>query len=266
MSILAPSRTGLVEREGVRTRYNVYGEGATTILLLPTWSIVHARTWKAQVPYLARQYRVVTLDGRGNGGSDRPIGSQAYRPPEFIADILAVMDEVGIASAIIAGFSFGGHLAALLAARHPERVTGAILIAPTAPFGPNNPSRNPTSFLAEQVAHDGWGKFNKHYWLKNYDDFLAFFFGRMFAEPHSTKQIEDGVSWGAEIGPEVLVDTIMGRFESAHEEGEEVYREIRCPVIVIHGDQDDVIPHAKRERVAELLGAPLLTIEQSTCE
>jgi pimeloyl-ACP methyl ester carboxylesterase len=148
----------------------------------------------------------------------------------------------------------------------PIRREGAILIAPTAPFGPNNPSRNPTSFLAEQVAHDGWGKFNKHYWLKNYDDFLAFFFGRMFAEPHSTKQIEDGVSWGAEIGPEGLVDTIMGRFESAHEEGEEVYREIRCPVIVIHGDQDDVIPHAKRERVAELLGAPLLTIEQSTCE
>ncbi len=82
MSILAPVSTGFVEREGVRTRYDVYGGGATTILLLPTWSIVHARTWKAQVPYLARHYRVVTIDGWGNGRSDRPEGAQAYRPPD----------------------------------------------------------------------------------------------------------------------------------------------------------------------------------------
>ncbi|HSP25384.1 MAG TPA: alpha/beta fold hydrolase [Saliniramus sp.] len=263
MSILAPVTTGFVERDGVRTRYRVYGEGTTTIVLLPTWSIVHARTWKAQVPYLARHYRVVTIDGRGNGDSDRPESAGAYRPPEFIADILAVMDEIGIGTAIIVGFSFGGHLAALLAARHPERVSGAILIAPTAPFGPNNPSRNPASFLADQADHEGWGKFNKHYWLENYENFLSFFFGRIFPEPHSTKQIEDGVSWGAQTSPEVLIDTIMGRFESAHEEGEEVYRRIACPVIVIHGEEDDVVPYAKGRCVAELLGAPLLTIERS---
>lgn len=263
MSILAPVNSGFIEREGVRTFYDVYGEGATTILLLPTWSIVHARAWKAQVPYLARHYRVITIDGRGNGRSDRPKGARAYRPPEFIADIVAVMDEVGIDAAVIVGFSFGGHLAALLAARHPERVTGTILIAPTAPFGPNNPSRNPTNFLAAQADHEGWEKFNKHYWLENYQDFLSFFFGRTFTEPHSTKQIEDSVSWGSQTSPEVMVDTILGRFESALEEGEEVYRQIACPVIVIQGDEDDVTPYAKGQYVAELLGAPLVTIEQS---
>ena len=42
------------------------------MLLLPTWSIVHSRHWKMQVPYLARHCRVLTFDGRGNGRSDRP--------------------------------------------------------------------------------------------------------------------------------------------------------------------------------------------------
>ena len=50
----------------------MFGEGEETLLLLPPWSIVHSRFWKAQVPYLARHFRVVTFDPRGNGRSDRP--------------------------------------------------------------------------------------------------------------------------------------------------------------------------------------------------
>jgi hypothetical protein len=61
-----PDRDGYVERDGVRVFYEVFGEGERAIVLLPTWSIVHARHWKAQVPYLSRHFRVVTFDGRGN--------------------------------------------------------------------------------------------------------------------------------------------------------------------------------------------------------
>ena len=67
-----PDADGYVERDGVRTFYEVYGQGEPTVLLLPTWSIVHSRFWKMQVPYLARHHRVVVFDGRGNGKSDRP--------------------------------------------------------------------------------------------------------------------------------------------------------------------------------------------------
>ena len=73
-----PDHTGYVERGGVRVFYEVYGKGERTVLLLPTWSIVHSRFWKAQIPYLARHLRVVTFDGRGNGRSDRPAGAHAY--------------------------------------------------------------------------------------------------------------------------------------------------------------------------------------------
>ncbi len=74
----APDVVGVVERDGVRLAYEVAGDGPTTVLLMPTWSIVHSRVWKAQVGYLARHHRVVTFDGRGCGRSDRPAGAAAY--------------------------------------------------------------------------------------------------------------------------------------------------------------------------------------------
>ena len=66
-----PDETGFIERDGVRVFWERYGDGAPTILLMPTWSIVHSRHWKGQIAYLARHFRVVTYDGRGNGRSDR---------------------------------------------------------------------------------------------------------------------------------------------------------------------------------------------------
>ena len=87
-----PDRTGTVERNGVRIYYEVHGDGVPTVLLMPSWSIVHSRMWKAQIPYLARHYRVIAFDGRGNGKSDRPKGAEAYRAEEYVADAVAVLD------------------------------------------------------------------------------------------------------------------------------------------------------------------------------
>ena len=74
-----PDQTGFVERDGVRVFWEAYGTGDQTILLLPTWEIVHSRIWKGQIPYLARRFRVVTFDPRGNGRSDRPPGAGRLR-------------------------------------------------------------------------------------------------------------------------------------------------------------------------------------------
>ena len=67
-----PDIKGFIERDGVKVGYEVFGEGEPTILLFTSWAIVHARQWKDQVPYLARRFRVITVEGRGNGRADRP--------------------------------------------------------------------------------------------------------------------------------------------------------------------------------------------------
>ena len=75
-----PDESGYIERDGVRVFWERYGEGGPDVLLLPTWSLIHSRHWKLQIPYLARHCRVVTFDGRGNGRSDRPVGAAGGCP------------------------------------------------------------------------------------------------------------------------------------------------------------------------------------------
>src|SRR5918994_1919892 len=81
-----PDESGYVERDGVRLHWEVYGSGEPTVLLLPTWSIIHSRHWKMQIPYLARHCRVLTFDGRGNGRSDRPQDPEAYNKHVWLRD------------------------------------------------------------------------------------------------------------------------------------------------------------------------------------
>ena len=183
-----PDEEGYVERNGVRIFYEVYGEGERTILLLPTWSIVHSRHWKMQIPYLARHVRVVTFDGRGNGRSDRPHGVQAYLEREFAADALAVMDATGTERATLAGVSCAALWATLLAADHPERVDGIVYIAPAVGLAPGHPERQVYAFDEEHDTDEGWAKYNSHFWSRDYRTFLEYFFEQCFNEPHSTKQ------------------------------------------------------------------------------
>ena len=94
-------QVGSIERDGVTIAYQVWdgpaverGNGGPTVVLLPTWSIVPSRMWKAQVPYLARHFRVITFDGRGSGWSSKPVGAAAYAEGEYVADTFAVLNAV----------------------------------------------------------------------------------------------------------------------------------------------------------------------------
>ncbi len=67
-----PAIEGVVERDGGRIAYEVYGAGDPPMVFVPPWQIVHSRIWKAQIPDFARRHLVVAWDNRGNGRSDRP--------------------------------------------------------------------------------------------------------------------------------------------------------------------------------------------------
>src|SRR5712692_3824294 len=186
-----PDETGFVEQNGIRLYWERFGAGEQTIFFLPTWSIIHSRFWKFQIPYFARHFRVLTFDGRGNGKSDRPKEPAAYAEEEFAADALAVMDATGTEQAALVSFSLGAQRALLLAANHADCVAAAAFIGPYVPLGSPLPERSVYPFDEPLETEEGWAKYNKDYWLRDYPDFLEFFFSKMFAEPHSTKQIDD---------------------------------------------------------------------------
>ncbi|HEU0335426.1 MAG TPA: alpha/beta fold hydrolase [Gaiellaceae bacterium] len=258
-----PDAQGFVERDGVRVFYEVYGSGEPTVLLLPTWSIVHSRHWKMQIPYLARHCRVLTFDGRGNGRSDRPPGAAAYTVPEFAADALAVLDATSTGRCLLAGVSCAALWGTLLAAEHPERVDGAVFIGPAVALAPPHPERAVHDFEEQLVTDEGWAKYNRHYWLEHYPEFLLFFFEQCVTEPHSTKLIEDLVGWGLETDPQTLIDTEHGLALPCIGPFEQLCARVRCPVLVIHGDEDAIRPHAQGAALAAATGGKLVTFAGS---
>jgi pimeloyl-ACP methyl ester carboxylesterase/predicted glycosyltransferase len=213
-----------------------------------------------QVPYFARHFRVVVFDPRGNGRSDRPLDPDAYAEAEYAADALAVLDASETERAIVVSHSIGAQRSLLLAQQHPARVAGLFVIGPTVPLAEPHDYRLQHSFDDELEEHEGWAKFNRHYWLREYEDFLWFFFSNMFNEPHSTKATEDGVGWGLEATPEVLVATQLGP-SITEAETREAAKSVQCPVVVLHGDRDRISPHARGVAYADAIGGTLVTLE-----
>ena len=272
-----PDSSGHVDCDGVEIYYEVHGDGEPTILLLPSWMIVDSRFWKPQVPYLARHFRVVTYDPPGNGKSSRPLDPAAHGVYAHLRYTQRVLDEVGVGRSILVGLSQGGQFGVSFAAEHPDRVLGMALIGPATPvlksgpsirhrfimehfelpYPPLDPSR--VKLGVRDDPHD-WTKFNRSYWLDELEDFAWFFFGQCFPEPHSSKQIEDSVGWTMQTTGKLLGaewDTPNGDIDT--------YRrwaaKVNCPVLLIHGSEDYIIPIAVSEELARLTGGKLVTME-----
>jgi pimeloyl-ACP methyl ester carboxylesterase len=259
-----PDREGFVEDDGVRVFYEVYGDGDPTIFMLPTWSIVHSRNWKGQIPYLARHYRVLACDPRGNGRTDRPARPDDYAEQRFADDALAVMDATATERAVLVSLSRGAQRSMLLAAAHPDRVAGIVFIAPAVPLPPAAPRAGAEQeFLRPAVSDEGWHKWNAEYWRRDYRGFVEFFFDQIFTEPHSTKQWDDGTGWGLETDPETLIATELAPRLTDEAEVRALLARIPCPLLVIHGTDDAIRPYASGAALAELAGARLVTLEGS---
>jgi len=255
-----PDSSGYTQRDGVRLYYEVYGSGEPTVFLLPTWSIIHSRHWKMQIPYLARHCRVLTFDGRGNGRSDRP--ATGYGEAEFAADALAVMDATETGRAVLVSLSAGAQWALVLAAEQPDRVGGAVFIGPGVPFCDPPAPRTIYPWDEELDTDEGWAKCNRYYWLRDYRGFLEFFFSQVFTEPHSTKPAEDCISWGLDTTAETLVATCLSD-ELDEEATRELCRGVRCPVLVIHGADDAIAAPGQAIGLAEATGGDLVLLDGS---
>jgi len=250
-----PDNEGVAERGGVRIGYDVYGTGEPTIVLLTSWAIVHMRQWKAQVPYLSRHFRVITVEGRGNGRADRPDSAAAYSDREYVDDAIAVMDVTDTERAVVVGLSMGGRHALQLAAWYPDRAAGIVAIGTALPWP------IPPDFDEPKEHYEGWGKGNRHYWLADYPGWVEFFVSNIFTEPHSIKQREDAVGWGLETDAPTLLLTTPAIAEPTEADAEAICRQVRCPVLLVHGTEDGIVPYEFGVALAQWTRGEFVTIE-----
>ena len=261
---LYPDADGVVEREGVRVYWERYGSGSPAYLLLPTWEALHSRTWKCQIPYLARYRTVITFDPRGNGRSDRPRDPALYARREYAGDAVAVLDAAGVDRALVVAWCDLGE-SLILAAEHPDRVAGLFEIAPAVQLADMQPEPVAYPFDEPLDTDEGWAKENRDYWLRDWRGYTEFFFGECFSEPHSTKQLEDAVGWSLETDPETMLlrfrgwnDKVIDRTEATA-----LGDRLSCPGVVIHGTEDRLVEPGRGRAVAETLGWGYVSLEGS---
>src|SRR5256885_12991745 len=132
-----------INRDGVEIDYEVHGSGPP-LLLTHGYSSTSAM-WQGQIDALAKRHRLVLWDMRGHGQSDYPDDPRAYSEALTVADMAALLDEVGATSAIVGGLSLGGYMSLAFYRAHPERVR-ALLIIDTGPG-----SRRTTRVRPEQA-------------------------------------------------------------------------------------------------------------------
>ena len=245
-----PDSSGFASNDGVQIYFEIFGSGPITVLLMGTFPVVDGQQWKAQVPYLARHFRVITYDARGNGRSDRPAGSAAYSDEVSAADAVAVLDASGTTSAFLVALCSGVKWSLLLTNAQPDRVRGIVAIAPGVhPLAP-------PGFPLQPVDHARW--------LGQFDEWVDYHSAQLLPEPHSSKAYDDLVGWSHQTDAATLTARTHAPLRPAVEdEAVALAQALTCPVLVLHGSADRCQPLSRGQRLAELTGGRLVVLEGS---
>jgi 3-oxoadipate enol-lactonase len=132
------------DSDGVSIHYELAGTGDALVLIGGLG--VHTGEYRPLIDALARHHRVLAVDNRGAGSSDKP--DEPYSYGMMAADTVAAMDAAGVAAADIVGFSMGARIAIELCLASPERVRTLTLIA----CRPAGRPRRRTRLLARVAA------------------------------------------------------------------------------------------------------------------
>jgi pimeloyl-ACP methyl ester carboxylesterase len=116
--------------EGHRIEYDSYGEGERVVILIHGL-LMNRRMFERLGPSLARRgHRAICVDLLGHGRSDRPEDLRLYSMPLFARQVAALIDHLGLNSAVVGGTSLGANVALELATRDPERAKGLFIEMP----------------------------------------------------------------------------------------------------------------------------------------
>lgn len=126
-SALGRAEEGRFDSKGVKIRYTVEGEGEP-VLLIHGFTATPEVQWVLPgiVRALAKDYRVITMDVRGHGKSDKPTEAKDYGP-QMVEDAVRLLDHLKIKKAHVVGYSMGALITGKLLATHPDRLLTATL-------------------------------------------------------------------------------------------------------------------------------------------
>lgn len=216
---------------------------ALPVVLLHAWGESRG-SFDRVLPLLPSTVRALAFDQRGHGDAERPRGG--YSLAELAEDVVALMDAVGLPSAVLVGSSSGGYVAQQVAVTHPDRVVGLVLVG-----SPRSLQGRPS--FADEVDHlpdpvdAGWVRAS-----------LAWF-PRFHEVPEA--YLEDRVQDGARIPAHVWRETFYGLCDAAPPTD---HATITAPTLIVWGDRDEALSREQEEGLAAAIPGARLVVYENT--
>jgi 2-hydroxymuconate-semialdehyde hydrolase len=240
-----PEGATFAELDGVRVRYVEAGEGSPVVMVHGFASSLE--TWLPVMPDVQVRHRVLAMDLKGFGWTDRPEGD--YSPEAQARLVLALMDARGIERAAFVAHSYGASVVLAIALLAPERVTRIAIYD-----GWVYSSQLPTFFHMARADGLGEALFGIWYGERAEDRIALAFHDRSFVTQELVDDVERALS-----RPGTHAAALAAVRAMRYEDQERRYREIEQPALLLWGREDIVTPLSVGERLArDLPGARLV--------
>ncbi len=229
------------DNDGVKIYYEVHGEGTPFLLLRGLGGTV--RGWADQVDLFADKYQMILVDNRGAGNSDKP--DIEYTIDIFAQDLKCVLDHLGVSKIILLGLSMGGFIVQQFYHKYPEMVD-ALILGCTG-MGLLDPHHIKFSQEVEDILHMERS-------MENVVEAITKMNSKFYHPDYIMKT------------PDLLEKTIVGiklapqpgyafRRQSAacyaNYQLSEKLKQIKVPVLLLHGTDDEVVPIENAEYMVQ---------------
>ena len=219
-------RKMVLDKNGVKLAYYVYGEGQPTLVFLVAW-IWTAEFWLPQVNYFSQNFKMVTIDMRGTGESDKPAGD--YTLDLYADDLDSIIEELQEKNIVLIGESIGASIAIKYVTRYPGKVSKLVLVGGSPKFLATDDFSYgmPQDFFDTQTA----------LLMESHSKWMRVFLGLIFQEPGTDYLKEWGFKMSQKTPPEIATSSIRNLFEA---DIRPLLRKINIPTLILHGEKDIV--------------------------
>jgi non-heme chloroperoxidase len=214
----------VLDKNGVKLAYYVYGEGQPTLIFLVAW-IWTAEFWQPQVNYFSQNFKMVTIDMRGTGDSDKP--ADDYTLDLYADDLDSIIEELKEKNVVLIGESIGASIAIKYVTKYPGKVSKLVLVGgsphPLAtddfPYGMPENSLAPLLTITKET----------------YSNVARAFIELIFSESGTEYLKEWGLKMGVKTPMEISVNSFMNFVK---EDLRPLLRKIDMPTLILHGEKD----------------------------
>jgi rifampin ADP-ribosylating transferase len=213
------------------------------VLLIHAWGESRG-SFSRLLPLLPNTIHAFAVDLRGHGDASKP--ADAYAMTDYVADLIAFQDALGLESSILVGSSSGGYVAQHFAVKEPARTLGLVLIGAPRSLRGRAPFADDVDRLADPIERD---------WVRSSLEWFE------FHQPIPAEYLEDRIDDGMRMPAHVWKEALAG-FSNAPVPSES--GTIRAPTLIIGGERDNLLPGDDAMRLAAAIPQSRTLLYEST--